>query len=128
MKKVLIDTSVLIEFLRFKRKKTLYEEILARKWRPVVSFITPAELWAGRSVWESKKKAELLETLLSGVEIIFPSVYTLKLSGKLRAKYRISLLDAFIASAAIEKNLPLVTLNVKDFKKIKKVKIFNDSD
>lgn len=126
MKKVLIDTSVLIEFLRIKRKKTFYEEILARKWRPVVSFITPSELWAGRSVWQDESKAELLENLLSGIGIIFPSLATLKLAGKLRAQYRVSLLDAFIAAAAIEQKLPLATLNLKDFKKIKEVKIFKN--
>lgn len=127
MKKVLIDTSILIEFLRLKRKKTVYEEILAKKYRPVISFITMAELWAGKSVWEKKDKAVLLENLLAGIEIIFPSLSTLKLSGKLRAKYRISLLDAFIAACAIEKKLPLSTLNVRDFKKIKGIKILEPS-
>jgi len=123
MKKVLVDTSVLIEFLRFRKKRTAYEKILSRGWRPVVSFITPAELWAGKSVWETKQKAELLETLLSGIGIIYPSLDTLKFSGKLRAKFGISLLDGFIAACAIEHELPLATLNVKDFKKIKGVEL-----
>ncbi|MBL7150684.1 PIN domain-containing protein [Candidatus Microgenomates bacterium] len=126
MKKVLIDTSVLIEFLRVKKKKTLYERILTGKWRPVVSFITPAELWAGKSVWQDKNKTELLENLLSGIEIIFPSPVTLKLTGKLRAQYQISLLDAFIAAAAIEQKLSLATFNLKDFKKIKEVKVLEN--
>lgn len=124
MKKILIDTSALVEFLRLKKKETLYEKILIERWQPVVSFITPAELWAGKSVWESTSKAQWLENLLSAVEIVFPSLSTLRLSGKLRAKYQISLLDAFIAACAIEKKLPLATLNLKDFKKIKEVKIF----
>lgn len=123
MKKALIDISILIEYLRFKRKKTVYEEILSKRWWPVVSFITSAELWAGKSVWESKQRAELLNTLLSGIEIIFPSPTTLKLAGKLRAKYRISLLDGFIAACATENQLPLATLNVRDFKKIKEVRL-----
>ena len=124
MKKILIDTPVLIEFLRIKKKKTFYEEILADEWRPVVSFITPAELWAGQSVWESKDKAESLETLLKGIEVVLPSLSTLKLSGKLRAKHKISLLDAFIAAAALEEKLPLGTLNTKDFEKIEKLELF----
>lgn len=123
MKKILIDTSVLIEFLRVKKKKTLYEEILAGKRQPVVSFITPAELWADKSAWESKSKTKLLETLLAGIEIIFPTLSTLKLSGRLRAKHQISLLDAFVAAYAIEKKLPLATLNVKDFKGIKELEL-----
>jgi len=127
MEKVLVDTSVLIEFLRIKTKKTIYEKILARGWRPVVSFITPAELWAGKSVWEDKKNAKSLKSLLSGVEIIFPTFATLKLSGKLRAKYnKISLLDIFIAVAAIEQGLQLITLNTKDFEKIEELEILEE--
>ncbi len=56
MKKVLIDTSVLIEFLRVKNKKTIYEKILEDSCQPVVSFITPAELWAGKSVVNNSDK------------------------------------------------------------------------
>jgi len=124
MKKVLVDTSVIVEFLRVKGKETIYEKILAEKVQPVVSFITPAELWAGESVWEVKEKAKLLEIVLSGVEVVFPGVSTLKLAGKLRAKHKISLLDAFVAAAAIEQNLSLATLNTKDFEKIKEVKLW----
>lgn len=123
MKKVLVDTSVLVEFLRVKKKKTVYEGVLKLGWQPVVSFITSAELWAGMSAWEDKVKAKALEKLLSGVEVVFPQDSTLKLSGKLRAYYQVSLLDAFVAACAIEKKLPLVTLNLKDFKKIKEVKV-----
>lgn len=125
MKKVLVNTSVLIEFLRVKRKETVYEKILAKGWQPVASFITPAELWAGKSVWEDKEKASLLEKVLSGLEIILPSLSTLKLAGNLRARYQISLLDTFVAACGIEEKLPLVTLNVKDFKKIREIKILN---
>lgn len=123
MKKVLVDTSVLVEFLRIK-EKTVYREVLSKGWRPVVSFITPAELWAGRSAWEDKGKTKALEKLLSAIEIVFPQASTLKLSGKLRAHYQISLLDAFIAACAIEEKLPLFTLNLRDFKKIKGVNLF----
>jgi len=124
MKRVLIDTSVLVEFLRVKKKKTVYGEVLSKGWRPVVSFISPAELWAGKSAWEDKDKTKALKKLLSAIEVVFPQASTLKLSGKLRACYQISLLDAFIAAGAIEEKLPLLTLNLKEFKKIKGLKIF----
>jgi len=124
MKKFLVDTSVLIEFLRVKNKITVYERILSQDYRPVVSFITPAELWAGKSVWEDQKKAKLLEKLLEPIEVVLPSSASLKLAGRLRAKHNISLLDTFIAAAAIEKKLPLATLNFKDFEKIKEITLF----
>ena len=123
MKKVLVDTSVLIEFLRVKKEKTFYEKILENSYQPVVSFITAAELWAGKSVWESKKKARALEVVLEGVEIVFPGLSTLKLAREITVKYRISLIDGFIAAAGLEEKLPLATLNLKDFGKIKGIKI-----
>lgn len=125
MKRVLVDTSVLIEFLRVRNRKTVYEEILHKKYLPVISFITSAELWAGSSVWQSKKKKEILKNLLLGIEIILPSLPTLKLSGKLKVTYNISLADAFIAACALENKLPLLTLNLKDFEKVRGIKFLN---
>lgn len=127
MTEVLLDTSVLIEFLRAKGKKTAFEQLLARGWRPAISFITLAELWAGKSVWESKEKTAVLEKLLSGMRVILPAAEVLKLSGKLKAEYGISLLDAFIAAEALQKKLPLATLNQKDFGKIKGLKLLQAS-
>ena len=124
MTKVLVDTSILVEFLRYKKKKTAYEKLLETNCQPVVSFITPAELWAGKSVWESKEKAKALETVLSGVETVFPRQSTLILAGKLRAKYNISLPDALIAACAVERKLPLLTLNLKELGKVREIKLF----
>ena len=123
MKKILIDTSVLIEYLRLKNKTTSYEKIIAANWKPVFNFITVAELWAGKSAWESRNKTQLLENLLSGAIIILPLKSSLKKAGKIKAQYNISLPDAFIASCAIEKKLILATLNTKDFAKIKGLKL-----
>ena len=46
MKKVVVDTSVLIEFLRVKDQPTVYEALLDKGYMPVIIFITVAELWA----------------------------------------------------------------------------------
>jgi predicted nucleic acid-binding protein len=123
MKQVVVDTSILIEFLRVDDRPTIYEGILDKGFSPVVSFITVAELWAGKSVWEDEEVKHILTKLISGTTVVYPSFDLLQKAGQLRAEYGVSLLDCFIAALALEKNLPLVTLNDKDFKPIKGLKV-----
>jgi len=128
MKEILLDSSVLIDFLRRKdKKKSLLIKIIDVGYSPTISLITHAELFAGRNVWRSKKAKKELEEMLSGLKIIAFDEKTSQLAGKLRARYQISLADAFIAACAIEKKLPLSTLNVRDFKQIKGIKILEPS-
>lgn len=115
MKEIVVDTSVLIEFLRVNNRKTVYETILDKDFLPVLSFITVAELWAGKSVWKDREMRIVLEKLISGVKVVYPNYETLTQAGELRAKYDVSLPDCFIAALALEQKLPLVTLNKKDF-------------
>lgn len=125
MKKVLLNTSVLIDFLRKKdKKKSLLVKILQVGYSPAISLITHTELFAGKSGQSTKARKELQE-LLSGLEVIIPNRQVSQLAGKLRAKHQINLLDAIIAAEAIVSRLPLATLNLKDFKKIKEVKILD---
>ncbi len=115
MKEIVVDTSVLIEFLRVSDRKTVYETILDKGFLPVLSFISIAELWAGKSVWENEEIRTVLEKLISGVRVVYPNYEILTKSGRLRAEYDISLPDCFIAALALNRDLPLVTLNQKDF-------------
>lgn len=128
MKRILLDTSVLIDFSRRKNKeRSLLVEIIRLGYSPAISLITHTELFAGRSIWQKKKARKELKKLLSGLEIIVTNEEVSQLAGKLRAKYQINLLDAIIAAEAIVSRLPLATLNLRDFKKIKEVKIFEGS-
>jgi tRNA(fMet)-specific endonuclease VapC len=118
--KVLIDTSILIDFLRAKNKeKTYYYQSVKHGVKPVISLITYAELYAGRSVWEKKQAKKELEILLSGIKIAFPTENTAKEAGRIRAKTSILLYDAIIASTALSLKIPLFTFNKKDFLPIK---------
>lgn len=125
MKKILLDTSVLIDFLRRKNKE---ESVLVKTLRsghiPAISLITHTELYARKSIWRKEEAQRELEKLLAGLEIIIPNLGVSKLAGKIRARYQVSLLDALIAAEAVTSRLPLATLNLKDFKKIKEVKVF----
>lgn len=124
MKKVLLDTSVLIDFLRRKDKeKSFLAEILRLDYSPVISIVTHTELFAGKSVWQKKKARDELEELLSGLKIVILNQEVSRLAGKIRAKHQIELLDAIIAAEAIISHLPLATLNLRDFEKIKGVQV-----
>lgn len=125
MKKILLDTSVLIDFLRRKDKEeSVLVRIIHSKHILAISLITHTELYAGKSVWQKREAQKELERLLSGLEIIIPDLKVSKLAGKIRARYQVNLLDALIAAEAITSHLPLATLNLKDFRKIEEVKIF----
>jgi len=126
MKKVLLDTSIIIDFLRRKDKKNsllfkFAEEDLYS------SIITHTELYAGKSVWVSKIAQSELEDLFSGIKIVPLDENISKKAGHIKAHYKnSSLIDCIIASTAIYHTLELITLNVRDFSSIKELKLFID--
>lgn len=128
MKKVLLDTSVIIDFLRRKDKdKTLLFTLAQQKIHLYISIITHTELYAGKSVWEKKKAKEELEVLFSGMKILSLEPNISQKAGEIKAKHNVNLLDAIVASTAIISGIDLVTLNVKDFEKVKGLNLFTDS-
>lgn len=120
MKRVLLDTSIIIDFIRRRDKeKTTLANLLKENYLLAVSIITHTELYAGKSVWEKENAREELEVLFSGMQILNMDEEVSEAAGKIRAKHQINLLDAIIAATALVSGLPLATLNIKDFKKIK---------
>ena len=127
MKKILVDTSVIIDFLRRKDKENsaFYKTFFKKNNKPTISLTTITELWAGKSM-EKKESLKFIKELVVNCEILPSSSNTAKLAGKIlrRSNYQISFQDAQIASLALENNLPLLTLDKKDFGKIKGIKYF----
>lgn len=124
MSKLLLDTSVIIDFLRRKDKdQTLLYRISDQDL--YISIITHTELYAGKSIWEINLAKQTLEKVLQGITILpLEKDVSLK-AGRLKAyNHNISLLDCIIASTAPSSKLELVTLNVKDFESIKGLKLF----
>lgn len=120
MNKFLIDTSVIIDFLRRQDKqKSLYYKLATEEL--FVSIITHTELFSGQSVWKSKTAKDELEDLFSDVTILPLNSEVSKMAGKIKAVYSVDLFDAIIAATSVLNNLELVTLNVKDFKSIPSV-------
>jgi predicted nucleic acid-binding protein len=120
----LLDSSILIDFLRQKDKKgTLFFRLISDHESCAISIITHAELYAGKSVWEQKRAKDELESMISGLEILPITQEISQNAGKLRAKYGIHLLDALIAQTALSHEIPLVTLNTKHFSNIPRLKL-----
>ena len=67
-----------------------------------------------------------VKKIITKCEMVLSSLETVKLAGKIlrQSNYQISFQDAQIASLSLENKLSLLTLDEKDFKKIKGVKIF----
>lgn len=125
MNDILIDTSVIIDHLRVPDKSSSLLYKLAKKRAPLfISIITHTELYSGKSVWEHKNGQKELEMLLSGLTILSLTQSISERAGKIRAQQGIHLFDAIIAGTALENKLILATLNVKDFKKISKLKLY----
>lgn len=125
MKDLLVDTSVVIDFLRSDNKEsTLLYKLASQKINLQVSIVTHAELYAGESVWKNKKAEMDLENLFSGLKLIPMDRDISKQAGYIKFKYKLDLIDAIIASTAVKYKMELVTLNIKEFKKIKELKHF----
>ena len=114
---VLIDTSVLINFLHNKPEAlALFRDLTSRRVALTISCITVAELYAGIRPGEEVETARLIDSLdclpLTG-EIA-------KMAGLIRAEQRrigrtFVLDDLMIGATAIAYGFPLITDNRKDF-------------
>ena len=123
-KTVLLDTSIIIEYLRQKDKEKTTLYLLAEEQNNfAISIVTHTEVYSGKSVWESKKAQTTIEVLLEEIIILKLDESISREAGKVRAKYNTNIIDAIIAATAIQHQLPLATLNTKDFKPIKGLKL-----
>lgn len=121
--KIIIDTSVIIDYLRTKNLQSLFIRI-EKTHEIVLSLITVAELYSGRSVQMEGEDKETLDGIVGGAEIIIPDLTAVKNVGRLRSEYQLSLGDAFVAALALDLNVPLATLDARDFKQIDGLKLW----
>ena len=112
--RLLIDTDVLIDYLRANADAVSYVENIPDV--PLISVITVAELHAG--VREGSERTALTN-FIEAFEIAPPTKQIATASGLYRrdfgASHGVSLNDALIAATAHVNNAELVTLNRKHF-------------
>lgn len=126
MKKFLLDTSIIIDFLRRKEKQETFLYKLSEN-DLYISIISHTELYAGKSIWQRNEAKEELETVFSGLTILPLEENISQKAGYFKAKYHnTGLFDCIIAATAVEHDLPLVTLNIKDFKNIEGILLYNE--
>ncbi len=120
--RLLIDTDVLIEYLRGRDEAVEYLEGLTSDL--YLSVISVAELFAGVKGDEEEKS---LEQLLQAFVILPVTEKTARLGGLYRREYRPShgtgLADALIAATSEESGADLVTFNRRHFPMISKVTV-----
>lgn len=125
MKGILIDTSVIIDYLRQKDKSQTLQLKLEHGRLPLyISIITHTECFSGKSIWEEKEAFKALKLFFSDIKILPLEEKISEKAGEIRAKFSGNISDAIIAATAIIHELKLATLNVRDFKNIKGLKIF----
>ncbi len=127
-RKILIDTSVLIDHLRKsdKTKSLLFKVI--EKHDLFISAVSIFELYAGAS---DQRKIRDIQIILETLESLPFSVEIAQKAGQLfldlkKENLILEIRDLFIGATAIIHNLPLLTFNKKHFERIKKITPFKD--
>ncbi len=114
MKNTLLDTCIIIDYLRQKPEAVDY--VLALSSKPNLSAVTIMELYAGI---RGRKEERMLEIMIGHSTIIEISAEIGAEAGRLLQQYRpkngMDAIDALIAATAKQHGLDLATLNLKHF-------------
>ena len=116
---ILLDSSVLIEFARTKKGNFLnvLEEIEEKSGSLITSTLVICEFWSGESMKSKKAEHEAAE-IFQQIKAIPVNEIIAKKAGELRRIYKLQIADALIAATAIDSNAQLATLNIKHFKNV----------
>jgi len=127
---VLLDTDILIGLLRNNKEAVrMISDLLDKHIILFTTSINTAELYFGAHLSEkSQENLEAVEKLTKTINIIPFELNHSKIYGEIRSDLQkkgeiINELDIFIATIAIEKDLPIITRNVKHFERIIKLKV-----
>ncbi len=124
MAKILLDTSVIVDYLRrVDKDQTILQQLAQNKNELYISIVTHTECYAGKNIWESEDARYALGVFLSGLKILSLEEKTSEKAGEIKAKFGTKIPDAIIAATAISFKLQLATLNARDFEKIKNIKL-----
>lgn len=114
----LIDTNILIDFLR--RRKPAVAFIHSLKVQPIISALTVAELFAGV---KNKSESMAIHNLIDACEVVPIDEEIAEEGGRIKNRFQkshqVGIADALIAATANIHKLKLVTLNQKHFPMVK---------
>jgi len=125
IKRYLIDSDILIDFLRGLNKTQGFLFKLRKEGKLLISVINVVEIYSGKEI-KNLKKREIIEHFLSEFEIIPLDENLAKLAGEIRLNYHLPFADAIVAAIAIYTGSILVTRNIKHFSQVKNLKLKSD--
>lgn len=130
MTKVVVDTSIVIDFTRAGVGQ-FFDLMKAAKAGEIEIFIPTAvilELWAGKTMKLLKNQKEA-DKLFSGIKRVDLTEAIAKLAGELvRQNSSIQPMDAIIAASALENEAYLATGNRRHFSRVKNLKLFGSDE
>lgn len=126
MEKILIDTDIIIDFLRgyHLRTKSIFSKIKNLEIKAYISLISIVELYAGIEA-ENTQQEISLKQLLSLLEILPIDFNLSKHAGNVRKKYRLSISDSIIAATSSYYKIKLFTFNVKHFTNLPGITLYS---
>lgn len=119
MKQVVVDTDILIDYLRQPRKKTLFKKLTQDKTLKVIlPSVCLTELYIGKSSAKPKEEARL-KRAISKTKLVLADKDISKRAGILIRNYsNLYLADALVAATSLEEKAPLCTSNKAHFENI----------
>lgn len=125
MEKILIDTDVIIDFLRGYdlRTKSFFLKIKNLEIKGYISLISIIELYTGIEK-ENNKQEINLKQLLSLLEILQIDFDLSKQAGLIRRKHNLSITDSIIAATSSFYKIRLFTFNTKHYHKIPDLSLY----
>ncbi len=119
----LYDTNIFIDFFSDRsRIDEIFNLEFINQNDIIISQINKIELLSHPNISQSDEK--MFEFFLNSFRLIYINKEIEKLTIQLRRKYKLKLPDAIIAATAISENAEVVTRDLKDFSKIKELKLY----
>lgn len=119
MDKFLVDSDIIIWYLKGRDKESKLFKDLSRDGELFFSVVTIAEIRAGLTK-NAKKVIEELKNIFVTLDV---TAEVAELAGEFKQKYQLDIADMFIAATAVSLNLTLVTYNRKHFP-MQKIKLY----
>lgn len=126
MKKVVIDTDIVIDYLRQPRKTTLFKKLTQDKTLKVIlPAVCLTELYIGKSAAKPKEEKRL-KRAISKTNLVPADKDISKRAGILIRNYsNLYLADALVAATSLEEKAPLCTFNKAHFENISGLDLFD---
>lgn len=126
MRKVVVDTDIIIDYLRQPRESTLFKKLIKDKTlRILLPAVCLTELYVGESI-ANLKEEKRLERVVGKTKLVLADAKISKTAGALIRNYAdLYLADALVAATALKENASLCTFNRGHFEMISGLRFFD---